>query len=159
MNLHAQVHVLFKIIITLKPIFDYFFFTSVETEHCVFSLYIKRSSSHLGKIQMIYKLNVGSKIIKIKEWKKTQSCFYLRSLQYNFKYSIHSINDDDQWNLNINIIKITDKLFTVEWYSTTLSLYLNKMHNPINISIQATCNIYSASHFSPSLLIWGKAGY
>lgn len=51
MNLHAQVHVLLKIIITLKPIF---FFTSVDTEHCVFSLYKKRSPSHLVKIQMIY---------------------------------------------------------------------------------------------------------
>lgn len=51
MNLHAQVHVLFKIItcITLAPIF----FSSVDTD-TVFFLYKKRSPSHLVKIEIYF---------------------------------------------------------------------------------------------------------
>lgn len=148
MNLHAQVHVLFKIItcITLTPIFFHLWIQIL----CFF--FIKKDHPHISwKLKYIF-VKCGLKIIKIKEWKKLN--FYLWSLQYDFKCSINSINDDDQWNLNINIIKITDKLFTVEWYSTTLSLYPKKMQNPINIWIQAYD--YAAAHFSP--LIWGNAG-
>lgn len=102
--------------------------------------FIKKDHPHIWwKLKYIF-VKCGLKIIKIKEWKKLN--FYLWSLQYDFKCSINSINDDDQWNLNINIIKITDKLFTVEWYSTTLSLYPKKnakSNKHLNSSLWLCC--------------------